>query len=348
MTGPSGFDPTVGTSTVTSGATAAEPVTSSSPGDGRSLGEIVGDLTHDMTTLVKQELELAKTELKEEAGKAGKGAGLLGGAGVSGLLALIFLSGALAYLLDSWIPRELAFLIVGLLVGRHRGGPGEERTEVTQADEPAAAGDAADTQGGRGMGQSTEELSNEIEETRRSMTTNVDALQDRVSPSAIVERRKAAARGRVQSVRDRVMGTAQSVRGSATDTVGSTKDSAHGAVGSVKDTAHGTVSGAQDKVEGSPMAAGLVAFGAGLVIASLIPASDKEARAAGQVVDTVKDKGQPLVEDVKSAAQDLAQDVAASASDAASTVKDTATQSAERVRDEGKSGVDEVRSETGH
>ena len=49
------------------------------------------------------------------------------------------------------------------------------------------------------MGQSTEELSNEIEETRRSMTTNVDALQDRVSPSAIVERRKAAARGRMQS-----------------------------------------------------------------------------------------------------------------------------------------------------
>ena len=115
MTGPSGFDPTVGTSTVTSGATAAEPVTTSTPGDGRSLGEIVGDLTHDMTTLVKQELELARTELKEEAAKAGKGAGMLGGAGVSGLLALIFLSGALAYLLDSWIPRELAFLIVGLV-----------------------------------------------------------------------------------------------------------------------------------------------------------------------------------------------------------------------------------------
>ena len=75
----------------------------------------MGDISHDLTTLVKQELELAKTELKEEAGKAGKGAGLLGGAGVSGLLALIFLSGALAYLLDSWIPRELAFLVVGLL-----------------------------------------------------------------------------------------------------------------------------------------------------------------------------------------------------------------------------------------
>ena len=82
------------------------------------------------------------------------------------------------------------------------------------------------------MGQSTEELSGDIEETRRSMTTNVDALQDRVSPAAIVERRKEAARGRMQSMRDRVMGSAQSVRSSTAGTVGSTQESAHGAVGS--------------------------------------------------------------------------------------------------------------------
>ena len=85
------------------------------------------------------------------------------------------------------------------------------------------------------MGQSTEELSSDIEQTRQSMTANVDALQDKVSPAAIVERRKQAARGRVQGVRDKVMGSADSGR-----------DSASGAVGSVKETAHDTVSGAQD------------------------------------------------------------------------------------------------------
>jgi uncharacterized membrane protein YqjE len=83
--------------------------------DERSLGQIVGDLSNDLTTLVKQELELARTELKEEAAKAGKGAGMLGGAGVAGLLALILGSFALAYLLDNWMPVELAFLIVTLL-----------------------------------------------------------------------------------------------------------------------------------------------------------------------------------------------------------------------------------------
>ncbi|PKH39382.1 phage holin family protein [Nocardioides alpinus] len=84
-------------------------------GDSRSLGEIVGDLTNDLTTLVKAELDLARTELKSEAAKAGKGAGMLGGAGVSGLLALILASFALSYLLDNWMPVELAFLITTLL-----------------------------------------------------------------------------------------------------------------------------------------------------------------------------------------------------------------------------------------
>ena len=112
MTGPSGIDPTVGAHAAGSGSYATP-----APGsdDSRSLGEIVGDISNDLTTLVKQELELARTELKAEATKAGKGAGMLGGAGVAGLLALILGSFALAYLLDNWMPVELAFLIVTLL-----------------------------------------------------------------------------------------------------------------------------------------------------------------------------------------------------------------------------------------
>jgi uncharacterized membrane protein YqjE len=83
--------------------------------DQRSLGEIVSDLSQDLTTLVKQELELARTELKQEAARASKGAGLLGGAGVAGHLLLISVTFAVAYLLDDWMPVELAFLIVTLI-----------------------------------------------------------------------------------------------------------------------------------------------------------------------------------------------------------------------------------------
>jgi uncharacterized membrane protein YqjE len=104
----------VGTEPV-AGSTASASHLTTGASDGRSLGEIVGDLSTDLTTLVKQELTLARTELKEEAAKAGKGAGMLGGAGIAGLLALILGSFALAYLLDNWMPVELAFLIVTLL-----------------------------------------------------------------------------------------------------------------------------------------------------------------------------------------------------------------------------------------
>jgi len=110
VSGATEFDPVPGTVEPAGGSH-----TVAGNGDDRSLGQIVGDIAADLSTLVKQELALAKTELKDEASKAGKGAGMLGGAGVAGLLALILGSFALAYLLDNWMPVELAFLIVTLL-----------------------------------------------------------------------------------------------------------------------------------------------------------------------------------------------------------------------------------------
>jgi uncharacterized membrane protein YqjE len=105
---------------VSSEYTGADPVLGTPPAeplgpateDQRSIGDIVGDVTQDLTTLIKQEMELARTELKQEAAKAGKGVGLLGGAGVAALLFLIFLSLTITYLLDNWMPLEVAALIV--------------------------------------------------------------------------------------------------------------------------------------------------------------------------------------------------------------------------------------------
>jgi uncharacterized membrane protein YqjE len=83
----------------------------------RSVGEIVGDISKDMSTLIRQEMDLAKSELKQEVTKLGKGAGMFGGAGLAGFFLLFFLSLALTYLLDNWMPVELAALIVALLWG---------------------------------------------------------------------------------------------------------------------------------------------------------------------------------------------------------------------------------------
>ncbi len=82
----------------------------------KSLGELVATATKDLSVLVSQEVALAKAELKKEVAHAGKGAGMLGGAGVTGLFALIFLSIALAYAI-SWFGIGLGwgFFIVGML-----------------------------------------------------------------------------------------------------------------------------------------------------------------------------------------------------------------------------------------
>lgn len=95
----------------------SQPVSQPETSSTRSLGEIVGDITQDMSTLISQEMDLAKSEMKREVTKLGKGAGMLGGAGATGYLTLIFLSLALVYLLDNVMPVELAALIVALLWG---------------------------------------------------------------------------------------------------------------------------------------------------------------------------------------------------------------------------------------
>jgi putative superfamily III holin-X len=58
----------------------------------RSIGEILGDVSRDVTTLMRQEVELAKAELKQSTSKAGKGVGMYAGAAIAGILFLVFLS----------------------------------------------------------------------------------------------------------------------------------------------------------------------------------------------------------------------------------------------------------------
>jgi hypothetical protein len=57
-----------------------------------SLGDLLGDVSRDLSALFRQEVDLAKAELTQSAKKAGKGAGFFGGAGATGYLALVFLS----------------------------------------------------------------------------------------------------------------------------------------------------------------------------------------------------------------------------------------------------------------
>jgi uncharacterized membrane protein YqjE len=83
----------------------------------KSIGDLVGQVAGDMSTLLRQELELAKTELRQEAAKAGKAGGMLGGAGVLGHLTVAFLALALTFALANVMDPGWAALIVAVLLG---------------------------------------------------------------------------------------------------------------------------------------------------------------------------------------------------------------------------------------
>ena len=79
------------------------------------IGELVKQLASETTTLVRQELELAKAEMREKAGKAGPGFGMIGAAGGMALLALGAMTAFFILALDGALPNWLAALIVAVV-----------------------------------------------------------------------------------------------------------------------------------------------------------------------------------------------------------------------------------------
>jgi uncharacterized membrane protein YqjE len=94
-----------------------DPGTGRTEADTSSVGELVREVANDLSTLMRQELELAKTEVKEEIAKGGKAAGMLGGAGLAGYFVALFLSLALMWALAAVIPTGWAALVVAVLWG---------------------------------------------------------------------------------------------------------------------------------------------------------------------------------------------------------------------------------------
>jgi hypothetical protein len=83
----------------------------------RTVGDIVGDIQRDLSTLVHQEIALAKAEAKQEVSKAGKAAGMLGGAGFAGYMVALFASLTIAYIIGTFWPAWVGALIVTIAWG---------------------------------------------------------------------------------------------------------------------------------------------------------------------------------------------------------------------------------------
>jgi gas vesicle protein len=174
------------------------------------------------------------------------------------------------------------------------------------------------------MGQSTDELRRDIELTREDMGVKVDAIEDRLSPSRVVQRQKNKVSMSMQSVRDRVMGTASSVE--------------HEAADAVKRVPEGVVT----KTQGAPLAAGAVAFGIGFIAAAVFPATEREKQAASKVMDSLEPAKQQLMDSAKETAEHLKEP----ATQAAQEIKQAASESAAEVKSTAREAAGEAKQQT--
>ena len=98
-------------------STEIPPTAAHAKAETSSLGDLLGEVTRDMSTLMRQEVELAKVELKQSATRAGKGAGMLAGAGVAGHFVLLFLSLALWWALGTLIGLGWSGVVLAVIWG---------------------------------------------------------------------------------------------------------------------------------------------------------------------------------------------------------------------------------------
>ena len=122
--------------------------------------------------------------------------------------------------------------------------------------------------------------------------------------------------------------------GTGENVAGTVQDKAY----SVGDAVSAAPQAAKDKTRGNPLAAGLIAFGAGMVISSLIPSSQKEQ----QAVSNLQSNLEPLKEKATEVAKDFGQQLKEPAQEAAESVKSTAAEGVQNVKDEGVAAKDQV------
>ncbi len=221
-----------------------------------------------------------------------------------------------------------------------------------------------------------EQIRRDIERTQTSISAGVNAFADKVSPSRIVKNRLGRFRDSLGRTKDNVLGT---IMGSdpggsthqafahLTDTASNVGDTASSAASNIADTASGAASSAldtassaidtassaidaakqapdiaRDQARGNPIAAGVVPFGVGWLVSSLVPAGNREKQLRGELADQAADLTQPAVDAARQAAGEFRQGMAEPAGQAVDAVKATAADAGQSVGDRARSSAAEV------
>jgi uncharacterized protein YjbJ (UPF0337 family) len=196
------------------------------------------------------------------------------------------------------------------------------------------------------MAEEPDRLRQNIENTRASLTHDVDRLAEKTSPAKVAQRRW-------NSVKEKVMGSTDHARHAAGNTtssaVNTVQDKASHVGGVASEKAHDAADAVRSapqavaaQTQGNPLAAGIIAFGVGMLAATLIPVTDAERRAGQQL----KDNSGELTDKVKDIATDMKDDLSGTVQQAVGQIKDTAQDAAQTTRDQAQSSAQDVKDQT--
>jgi hypothetical protein len=200
-----------------------------------------------------------------------------------------------------------------------------------------------------------DEIRADIERTRSALSNDVDDLAESVKPKNVAGRQVGKVKEAASNLKDRVMGSDDDdYGGSAVGTVSDKASSAKDAVTDKAYAARETVSekaseageavrqapaAVKRKTQGNPLAAGVIAFGLGMLVSSLIPSSEKER----ETVSTLQDNLEPVKEKASEVARDMGESLKPAAQEAAESVKTTAQEGVQSVKEEGQSAAADVK-----
>jgi gas vesicle protein len=180
------------------------------------------------------------------------------------------------------------------------------------------------------VGAEPEELERDIARTRERLGRDVDALTEKVSPAAAAKRRVGRIRNAAASIRENVMGTVTDKAGATGDTLSGVGQGVSEGAAHAKESVAETAQTVKRRAQGNPFAAGVIAFGVGWLVSSLIPATESEEQLGARIRETARDQAGA----VKAAAAEVADDLREPAKEAVEQVKRTASDSASTVKDE--------------
>lgn len=199
------------------------------------------------------------------------------------------------------------------------------------------------------MSQDPDQIRADIEATRADLSRNVDALGESVKPGNVARRQGQRVSGAMHDIKDRIMGSDDDYYDARYGNYGDhgyddrnrgaeLRDQASGQLHRAQNAVAGAPEATRRKTQGNPIAAGLIAFGAGWLLGSLLPSSQREQDAAV----ALKDKAQPLVDEARHVVQEAGEHLRGPAEDAVASVKETATDAVDHVKGEGQAVSSDV------